>query len=243
MTPVFIINLEKDVDRREALLEQFGSLPKFSPHIVKAVSGGTLSDSVCFALVQDAQWITMKGTIGCFLSHVSAWEKIARLDASYAVVVEDDVYVSDLDLLTAITIPSSAEIIFINDRMASVRGNISSPPTVVSILEGLNHLESQKGGAGGDGYLLTPSAARKLVTACETDLYFGHVDGRLLRYATSPNDLSELGDSWIGSVIKNHHHVRLVPKLGLIRGFSLSRPLVYHRGVESIRELEDRAAK
>jgi GR25 family glycosyltransferase involved in LPS biosynthesis len=85
--PVFIINLEADRDRREAMLAQFVMLPEFEPRVVSGIYGHTLSTNVCTALTQHGPWAEYKGTIGCFLSHVRAWEEVARLSEQYAVVL------------------------------------------------------------------------------------------------------------------------------------------------------------
>jgi hypothetical protein len=83
-----------------------------------------------------------------------------------------------------------------------------------------------------------------LLAACRKDLFYGHVDGRLLRYATSEEDLAQLpSDSWIAGVIRNHHHATLKPTLGLVRGYCLSEPLVRHRGIESSRETADQSLR
>jgi len=97
--PVFIINLEADRDRREAMLAQFVMLPEFEPHVVSGIYGHTLSTNVCTALTQHGPWAEYKGTIGCFLSHVRAWEEVARLSEQYAVVLEDDVDIVALSQL------------------------------------------------------------------------------------------------------------------------------------------------
>jgi hypothetical protein len=113
-------------------------------------------------------------------------------------------------------------------------------PQPLPIWRALQQLEAAHGGPGGDGYLLTPEAARKLLSACARDFYFGHVDGRLLRYATSEDDLARLPEkSWIAGVVRYHRHPTLIPALGLLKGYCLSAPLVRHLGVPSIREMED----
>jgi glycosyl transferase family 25/polysaccharide pyruvyl transferase len=184
-----------------------------------------------------------KGTIGCFLSHVRAWEEVARLSEQYAVVLEDDVDIVALSQLPPFAIPVDADIIFLNDRMAASNHKIDAL-RVLPVWCGLEHLDALRSGPGGDGYLLTPNGAKLLLTACLKDFYYGHVDGRLLRYSTSEADLAVLSnDSWIAKVVRNHHHPRLVPTLGLLRGYCLSSPLVVHRGTVSTREAEDVAAR
>lgn len=236
----FVINLDKDRDRRDAILRQFDGLADLEPRIVEGVYGRHLPDGLCEHLAQEKQWAKHKGTIGCFLSHVKAWEEVARLDDRFAIVLEDDVNVAGLARLADIALPEDAEIVFINDRMC---GEGRGAPAATPMLRALQRLEASHGGPGGDGYILTPAGARKLLAALATDYYYGHVDGRLLRYATGEDDLAALPEkSWIVGVVRHHRHPSLVPKLGLLKGYTLSAPLVRHLGVVSIREAEDSGA-
>jgi glycosyl transferase family 25 len=237
--PVFIINLDRDQARRDRILAQFSSLTGFRPILVIGIQGGLLPTSVCAALARDAAWATLKGTIGCFLSHVKAWEEVSGCERSFAIVVEDDTDISRLGLLKSFDIPADAEIIFLNDRMCGDIGQ-ARDLRVLPMVDALTRLDKVHSGAGGDGYLLTRDAARKLLKAIETDGFYGHVDGRLLQYASSERDLAELlSGSWVVSVIRNHCHSHFRPKLGLLRGFSLSSALVTHLGETSSREEED----
>ena len=237
---VFIINLEKDKDRRDLVLGQFSRLPGFEPRIVEGMYGRLLSTGVCEMLTQEKSWARHKGTIGCFLSHAKAWEEVASLEDRFAIVLEDDVDASGLRQLATIPLPGDAEIIFLNDRMSPAEKRPDGPAPL-PIWRALQLLDANHGGPGGDGYLLTPGGARKLLSACLKDYYYGHVDGRLLQYATSEEDLAMLPEAaWIGRVVKYHRHPTLVPTLGLLRGYCLSAPLVRHLGIASIREAENR---
>ena len=124
---VFIINLARDADRREALLAQFSRLPDLRPRIVDGVYGSSLPDSLCEALAQDRRWAKNKGTIGCFLSHVKAWEEVARLTDRFSLVLEDDVNVAGLRHLNGLVLPDDAEIVFVNDRMSPQEAGSPQP--------------------------------------------------------------------------------------------------------------------
>jgi GR25 family glycosyltransferase involved in LPS biosynthesis len=236
--PAFIINLVSDVDRRAAVLRQFEGLTQFNPVIVSGILGRTLPEVACRALVHHIEWSRQRGTIGCFLSHAKAWEQVAGLPGRFGVVLEDDVDVAHLAAVCSWDLPTEAEIVFLNDRMAATSTPAKSP-VIAPLSEGLRRLNDTRSGPGGDGYLLTPQGARKLVEACRRDLFFGHVDGRLLRYATSDEDLAALKGTWLHNVIGNHHHPTLIPELGLLRGFTSSNPVISHKGVASSREAED----
>ena len=238
--PTFVMNLARDAARRENIAAQFARLPAFELNFVVGVDGGDLPDQACYALTRLESWIRYKGTIGCFLSHVKAWEAVARCAAPFAVILEDDVDARGLHRLGAVDVPSDAELIFLNERL-SAGAAPSSTLEALPIWRALTRVDALRCGPGGDGYLVTPKGAAALVAACRKDLFYGHVDGRLLRYATSEEDLAALpANSWIGGVIRNHHHPTLKPQLGLLRGYCLSEPLVHHRGVPSSREDGDR---
>jgi glycosyl transferase family 25 len=238
--PTFVINLESDSARRDDIIGQFARLPGFELNFVVGVDGGGLPDLACYTLTRSEHWIRYKGTIGCFLSHVKAWEEVARCPGPFAVILEDDVDVRGLHRLASLTPPADGDLIFLNDRLTAG----ASPALTLSALpmwRALTRLDALRNGPGGDGYFLTPKCAATLVAACRKDLFYGHVDGRLLRYATSEEDLAALpSDSWISSVIRNHHHATLKPELGLVRGDCLSEPLVRHRGFPSSRESADK---
>lgn len=234
--PVYIINLESDLERRELMLDQLSDIDDLEVEFVPAINGSSLSEIVCMALVQEERWVAERGTIACFLSHVRAWEMAAAFDGPFCVIVEDDVTVTGLSELHDIEVPEDADLIFLNDRMAS--GADGDGLTVLPLLRGLERLDRlRNGGAGGDGYLITPSGAQKALAACAKDLFYGHMDGRLLRYAATDEDLALLApDSWIATVIRHHHHPRMHPAIGILTGYCLSQPLVVHRGIASSRE-------
>lgn len=241
--PTFVINLLSDAARRDNVTKQFVNLPAFDMSFVVGAVGRDLPNEACFGLTRSENWIRFKGTIGCFLSHVKAWEEAAHCASPFAVILEDDVDLSQLGRLTSLTIPPDAEIIFLNDRLTADLSPLSALHAL-PLWRALKRVDRLRCGPGGDGYLLTPACAAKLVAACRKDLFYGHVDGRLLRYATGEDDLAELpNDSWIAGVIRNHHHATLKPTLGLVRGYCLSEPLVKHRGIVSTRETADQALR
>ena len=238
--PVFILNLERDHQRRAKMETQLQLLSGFEPRFVLGVRGSALPESVCLKLSQDVAWGQKhKGTLGCFLSHVKAWELIAVINEPFAVVLEDDVEISRLGGLTTLEFPDDADIVFINNRMAPISNE--KTPAAYPIWHSLIRLdEASQKGSGGDGYLLTPRGAQKLVDACERDAYFGHVDGRLLRYSVTESDLARLSeDSELKFIIRKHHNQRNMPQLGILNGYSVSPALVHSLFAPSVRSQED----
>jgi hypothetical protein len=211
---------------------QMERLPRLEFSFVNAVDGRTLPDTICVALAGKF-WVKSKGTIGCFLSHVRIWECVAQQNEPFVVVLEDDVSVKKLSTLWSIKLPENFDIVFINDRMSP--GFAADQADFVDMATALRHLDMRKG-AGSDGYLLTPSAARKMLTAIEQDGYAGHIDGRLLRYASSEADVEALEpDSYTAIVMRSHHGPR-PPALGLLKGYATTLPLVRNVAWHSTRE-------
>ena len=238
--PAYVLNLPADVDRRELMIEQFAKLDRFQLRIMNGCVGSSLPDTVAFALTRDKNWKSNKGALGCFLSHVAAWEAISNEQQPVCVVLEDDAIVTALGKLDQLILPDDAEIIFVNDKMSPKQDETSIHALPMSAA--LQELNRSRKGAGAYGYLLTPAGARKLLSDCEGKLFFGHVDGRLLRYASTAEDLDALhSESWIRAVVERHHHHTLLPKLGLLRAYVTSVPLVWHRGGSSSRVREDSA--
>ena len=236
---IFVISLERDELRRSALMRQLRDYGCFDVELCSGIDGTRLPDFARRALVADQEWATNRGTIGCFLSHASAWQMIVESDVDYGIVLEDDVETIKLQQFRSISLPPDADLIFINERM-TLNGE-HDVITVVELIEILHRIDSGQSSLGGDGYCLSRRGAQTALKALEHDLCFGHVDGRLLRYACAEDDLSRLPkNSRIAEVIRNHHNSSRPPSMGILKAFSLSAPFVKHRGVKSIREASDR---
>ena len=241
MIDVFVISLE--APRRADLIHSLESVEDLRTYVVPGVDGATLPDVVCLALTGNEGWTRNKGSIGCFLGHVAAWERIASSENRLSIVLEEDARVGDISRLRDAPIPDDADIVFINERLSPSPcgdGQVQIVPFSMMLAE----LDRTRRGPGGDGYLLTPAGARKLVTACRKDLYYGHVDGRLMRYASSSDDLSRLtDDSEIKYIILNHHNPCLIPELGILKSYSSIPAFVWHANKDSIRESIDARAR
>jgi glycosyl transferase, family 25 len=103
--PVYVINLAKDVDRWHRIETSLLTLG-ISPIRIKAVDG-TSRNSLIRRLIKHnfatKDWALTPGEIGCALSHIGVWKKVARHGLA-AVILEDDV-----------EIPSSFERFYFKD--------------------------------------------------------------------------------------------------------------------------------
>lgn len=101
--PTFIISLPKDKHRREFLGGQLQKLDMpFT--VLEAVNGKALSAEELAASYDPKKAVRLfnrelsKGEIGCTLSHVSIYRKMAAEDIPHALVLEDDAKILEHDL-------------------------------------------------------------------------------------------------------------------------------------------------
>lgn len=235
---VFVISLERSLDRRARIQEQFSQLDCFEWSFLDGVDGRRIPTVAAFQLCRSDRWsVHFKGSIGCFLSHVMCWEMIEAERLSSAVILEDDAVFPMLDAIYAIDYPVDFDMIFLNERMSLPTAQ--SDPACYPVIRGIvGHSQQDRfWGAGTDGYLLSASGAKKLLSAVQHDLFYGIIDGRLARYCTTQEDAMKLPEnSRIRKAILDHHHESLTPAIGILRAFSVSPPLVRAGGFQSVRE-------
>ena len=128
----YLINLDRSEDRLAHMQLELGRA-KVDFERVAAVDGATLAAD----LVEDFRRNRIKakpdgwlpGEVGCFLSHLETWHRIAAANEPWAVVFEDDIHVSlDLGALLASPkwTPDDADIIRLesNRSMRLSRGRV-----------------------------------------------------------------------------------------------------------------------
>jgi GR25 family glycosyltransferase involved in LPS biosynthesis len=225
---VYVINLDRDVDRWSRVAEELRSCSAIEVERVAAVYGAALPDSAVVELTRSSSGPKWKGTLGTFLSHVKAWERIAKSD-NFSAVIEDDAVFNGLDRIACLEIPSDADLVFINDRM-SPGSRYASPDLKIEcmpIVESLKTLNITGFGVGGDGYLMSSNAARTLLSVIKKDRFFGHVDWRLLRYCTTPEVFQgEFSGTRIATIVPHHHNVAFPPAWGILRAYCLNYPVI-----------------
>jgi GR25 family glycosyltransferase involved in LPS biosynthesis len=229
---VHVINLDRDTDRLGETMERFAGLPNFKPQRHAAFLGSTLPDSAVRALVGSNTHL--RGALGCFLAHVGAWEKVAEGDAM-ALIVEDDVDPTDLDRLLLVEMPDDADIVWCNHRMDPARTVEREGrklwqeiPKAVPVKVMLAPKVLKKGPPGGDGYLLSPAGARKILAAVDEDGFSGHVDWRMLRYCLESLPTQDMiKGSWMedGPLDSAIDHA-----WGVVKGYCLDPSVIRHRG-------------
>lgn len=93
---IFIINLDRSPQRWQYVLPSIRQLG-WSYSRVSAVDGSALCQEDMQALVDLSSYTSFmgrppeKGTVGCSLSHIKAWQKFLNSPFEYALIFEDDV--------------------------------------------------------------------------------------------------------------------------------------------------------
>lgn len=91
--PVYVISLGRSIERREAIVRHLNSLG-IQFEVVEAVDGATLNDDQVTAMTCEASKSLHRGTIGCYMSHISVYEKMVSKNQPLALILEDDARLS-----------------------------------------------------------------------------------------------------------------------------------------------------
>jgi glycosyl transferase family 25 len=158
--PVFFINMEDAVDRRDWFAAQASRLG-LEVTRVDAVVGRELPGETLDRLKASIQSGTPLGPseIGCFLSHRRAWEQVLASGAEWAFVAEDDLHLADGAVnyfRSTGWIPDDAELIKAETTFRRCHFAREGSPTADG--RQLRQLYSLHGGAG--GYFICRKAAQ-----------------------------------------------------------------------------------
>ena len=186
---VAVINLDRNPERMVDLRRGFaGSAPGL--HRIPGVLGSALPDAEVLRLGGD---LGMRGTLGCFLSHVAAWRWMLAQGLSHCLVVEDDV-MALLDLpagLGALGLPAAFDVCFVNDRLQPALAG-ADEFQAVPLARALQDFAPKANAPGADGYLVSAAGARRLLEWVAADGCGDDVDWRLLAYGLSEGDCEAL---------------------------------------------------
>ncbi len=237
---VALINLDRNTTRRRDVTHDFrhSRAPLFR---VAGVEGRLLPEPAVRRL-GDAAAVTMRGTLGCLLSHVSAWETMLARNLAHCLVIEDDV-VPLLPLpagLGGFGLPAEYDLCFVNDRLQP-----RFPPgqadrwQVLPLAEAFASFPPEDNAPGADGYLLSAAGARKLLAWVEQDGFAHDVDWRLLAYGLHPSECDALprhSHAW--GVLDTLRHV--VQRADRLHAYVLHPALIRSIPITSDREDDNR---
>ena len=158
---VFVINLERSVDRRMDMDRQLRHLGT-DYEIWSAVDGRAMDEPV-YMQCGGAHGL-FRGEVGCYLSHLSLWKKIRDEQIPLALILEDDARI-DSDALTVVRDASVYASRFDVLRLSALEKQVGEPLAPLSGNRRL--LVPMKNPSGLAGYVLTSHGAGKLVRLAE----------------------------------------------------------------------------
>lgn len=176
---IFIINLERSADRRAYMKSRLEELD-LTYQFFNAVDGSNPNfkyseryDSKKRLFLRGRE--LQRGQIANFASHISLWEKCVELDTPI-IVLEDDAVLKD-NFPEAISV--AAEKIKKYGCIRLYGNNLNKHAIVEKLNNGYNIALSIFGTTCSNSYMLTPSAAKKLLTHCSSilhsiDVYMNH---------------------------------------------------------------------
>ena len=182
---VALVNLDRNGSRRRDIAREFreSRAPMFR---VPGVLGSALPGPALDRLGADP---AMRGTAGCLLSHVSAWETMLARGLAHCLVIEDDV-VPLLPLpagLGALGLPDNYDLCFVNDRLQpqwpAERVAAAEGFSAVPFADAFASFSPDDNAPGADGYLISAAGAGKLLRWMREDGFNHDVDWRLVCYA------------------------------------------------------------
>ncbi|MDR0587603.1 MAG: glycosyltransferase family 25 protein [Burkholderiales bacterium] len=166
--PCFVVNLEKDKERRTAIDEQLRrhNIPHtFSPAVHgAALSGDELLKVYDEKKARDRQRELALPEIGCALSHYAIYREMVRQNLPYALILEDDVRLADHTLAVLSGLSHALDrdkptVVLLNH----VRRYKPRPSILLTSTHGLFNVYGREVGAY--AYCLTQSAAQNLMRA------------------------------------------------------------------------------
>jgi glycosyl transferase family 25 len=168
---VFVINLERSVERRASIKRQLDA-QDIDFEIIKAVDGAVLTDeylqtALNFEEIAKRPYLMRKGAYGCALSHYAIYSKMVAEGIPYALILEDDVVIEQGFKNVIETIPSK---LLVNDVVLLFAQNnfmpiVFSEQDTERLPKGHKIVYPMEPWALGSaaGYIITNEAARGLM--------------------------------------------------------------------------------
>jgi len=187
----YVINLDRNTDRLTEIERRFAGFP-VPPQRIAAVHGNQLSRAAVARLAaRDAP----RGTLGCFLSHAAAWERLLAGSAACALVLEDDAQPMLVlpPRMAALGLPPDWDLVWVNQRMQPhANPDATTGFTLHPVLAAAQGFPAWHNAPGADGYLISRQGARKLLDWSGADGFDGDVDIRMLGYSLTQAEAASL---------------------------------------------------
>jgi hypothetical protein len=225
-----VINLDSDTYRYATIEPQVAAIG-YECWRVGAVRGLYLPD-LLVSRIPGADTV-QKGTLGCFLSHVAAWEAILKSGEPAGFVVEDDSAIMPWFPrgIIGVVAGSGFDLVMCNQRIQADKQfeeDLRGEPLRYSPL--LDNVLARPFGyraPGGEGYCLSANGARLLVENVQRGGIHGDVDWFIVMCGLTPEERGHLAPGT--SAIRNARRIRRnYPGLQTLRAAVMSPYLVRH---------------
>ena len=153
---VFVLNLERAPERRRAMLSQVRE-HALDAEILSAVDGAKIDRA---SLPPGTRASLSSGEVGCYLSHLCAWQTVVSRGLDHAIILEDDVIISPA-LKRAVEEIAALELPFDAVRLSALRPVRGIP--VASLSGGVQLVLPTKNPSGAQGYLVSQAGAKRLL--------------------------------------------------------------------------------
>lgn len=212
MLPIYVINLDKDVNRWKDIKKEFRKAGIFDYTRINAVYGKDLSDDqIKENTTLMCQYTCTYPMIGIGMSHLKTWETFLASGKEMALIFEDDVELVPNfreKLLTKLnSVPNDADLIYVGCNMSNYENSQTS--LIVNLMKLLvgsreklykkinNDVYIPSLPLGLHAYIITRECAKKLIEKFKGRLA-NHIDYQLLMegedlkvYALNPNLASQ----------------------------------------------------
>ncbi|WP_164996124.1 glycosyltransferase family 25 protein [Proteus alimentorum] len=158
---IYIVNLEKDVERKASIKAQLDDL-NLNYEFISAVYGKNLSQEEISRLSPDFEKTSLTlPELGCALSHLNVYKKIIENNEDIALILEDDVKLNPnlsqyLDILSHRNLTNKPEIILlnkVNEYIDSFKQKLNDTYSLVNVIDSV----------GAYGYCINQIAAKNLL--------------------------------------------------------------------------------
>ncbi len=241
---LLIINLDHDHERWRDI-ERATTAAGYRAERVGGIRGLYLP-ALVVGRIPGAEHVA-RGTLGCFLSHASAWERIASGARPRGLVAEDDIEFAPWlapGLLESIP-DAGLDLVFCNRRMledekSGIVDRQGEPVTIRPLIPILRAKPPEFRAPGGEGYILSRDGARRLLDLVARGGIHGDVDWFMLVMAIDPRDR----DSFAPGTPIHRHCRRLTQIYGsepALQAGIMSPWMIRHLSKGSSRKADDRA--
>ena len=190
---VWMINLDRDAGRLARVTEWYRDVGvPFERY--PAVLGSSVGHAERFLSLRFGR-DTEDGTLGCALSHIGLWTKIAAGEDDYALVLEDDAkpiapFPRDMSELGC---PRDFDVLYVNARMVP-RGLSpdANEPRALRLADAMALRAPGQRGHGTDGYFISKKGAARMLRFAHQDRVLGHIDLQMIACGISEEQFASL---------------------------------------------------